>query len=104
MQQDKILLVENSELITSFLKEKLTQFNFEVITASNIFDALVKLKNNIPDLLIIDYYVIKNSKVDFLKEKMETKTIKEIPIILITSKLDINSLFGIAKYKIYRIF
>ncbi len=104
MQKDKILLLENSELITSFLKEKLTEFGFEVITAFDTFDALVKLKNNIPDLLIIDYYFIKNSKIDFLKEKMETKTIKDIPIILITSKLDIDSLFNIAKYKIYKIF
>jgi len=104
MEKDKILLVENSELMTSFLKEKLFQFGFEVITSHDTFDALIKLKNNIPDLLIMDYYFIKNSKIDFLKEKYENKTVKDIPIILTASKLDLDSLFNIAKNKIYKIF
>lgn len=104
MQKDKILLVENSELMTSFLKEKLSQFGFEVITSNDTFDALIKLKNNIPDILIIDHYFIKNSKIDFLKEKNDSKTIKDIPIILTASKIDFDSLFSIAKNKIYKIF
>jgi DNA-binding response OmpR family regulator len=104
MQKDKILIIEKSELIKNFLDEKLTAFGFETIISRDVFDGLIKMKNNIPDLVILDYELTQNKKINFFNEKRNYKTISEIPIIMLTTKIDKGDLFSIGKFKVNKIF
>lgn len=104
MPNQKILIVDNSVIFREFVKEKFSSLDIEVIIALNPLDALIKLKNNIPDLLIIDYQMINGKDSTFLEEKYNYKTIKDIPIILTAHKIDSTTVKTLAKYKVIKIF
>ncbi len=102
--EDKILIVNNSDLLNNFLTDCFKKYNIELIIAKNAFDAIIKLKNELPDLVIIEYQLVLNDKVDFFKEKKEYKPISEIPIICLSSKVDMNSILKAGKNKVYKFF
>jgi DNA-binding response OmpR family regulator len=104
MGKDKILIIEKSDLIKNFLVEKLTEFGFDTIYSREAFDGLIKMKNNLPDLVILDYQLTLNTKINFFNEKRNYKTISEIPVIMLATKIDKNELFNLVKNKVAKIF
>ena len=56
----KILIIDSSDLLRQFLKERLDQFDFQVTVSKDGFDGLLKLKNELPDLVIMDFFLNKN--------------------------------------------
>jgi len=104
MEADKILVIEGSDIIKKYLKERLERFGFEIIFARDAFDGLVKMKNNIPDLVIIDYFLTQNIKTNFLEEKRQYKTIADIPMIMLGKKFDKDLILSSTKYKIAKFF
>ena len=104
MVKDKILIIEKSEMIKNFLEEKLGEFGFETIVSRDAFDGLIKMKNNIPDLVIIDYKLTQDMKTNFFHEKTNYKTISDIPIIMLTNKIEKDDIFSLSRYKVSKIF
>ncbi|HBD96265.1 MAG: hypothetical protein A2015_08150 [Spirochaetes bacterium GWF1_31_7] len=102
--EDKILIVNNSDLLNNFLTDCFKKYNIELIIVKNPFDAIIKLKNELPDLVIIEYQLVMDEKIDFFKEKKEYKPISEIPIICLSSKVDMNSILKAGKNKVYKFF
>jgi DNA-binding response OmpR family regulator len=99
----KILIIDESELLRNFLKELINKSGIEIILAKDGVDGLIKMRNHMPNLIIMDYYIPRLSGISFLKEKEELKTTKEIPIILLSSKIDQDEIIAISKYKIVKI-
>lgn len=104
MATDKILIIDKSNFLKDFLKEKFLQSGFEVLMSNECFEGLIKMKNHFPDVVILDYVTLKYSDVNFLKEKQNYKAIKDIPIILLTNKIDTDTVYQLAKYNITKIF
>jgi DNA-binding response OmpR family regulator len=104
MVGDKILIIESSDLIKNYLKEKLGNIGFEIIFARDALDGLVKMKNNIPDLVIMDYFLTQNIKTNFFEEKRLYKTIADIPMIMLANKVDKQVILSSAKYRIVKFF
>ncbi|OHD13656.1 MAG: hypothetical protein A2086_01045 [Spirochaetes bacterium GWD1_27_9] len=104
MAKDKILIADKSDMIKSFLKERLEQYGFEIILARDSFDAVIKMKNVVPDVVIMDYSLTQNLKVNFFEEKAQYKTIADVPVILFASKIDKNAIMQVAKYKVTKFF
>ncbi len=100
----KLLILDSSELIRSFVKEKFEQFGMEVLVCKDPFDALIKMKNEIPDCVIIDYYLIEKNGTNILNEKKDYKTVADIPVILLAAKIDINTIKNAAKLKVNKFF
>ena len=78
----KILVVDESSLFRDFLKQKLEEFGFEVIISMNGLDGSAKLRREMPDLLIMDYYLSRLSAIELLAKKAEDPNTSGIPVIL----------------------
>ena len=102
----KILIISKSLLLINYIQDELKSKNFEIIATSKEILGLVKLRNEHPDLVILDYDISSIWKFDFLEEKNKVETIKNTPLIMLYFKkdhLDRNNIIKLAKYKINRI-
>jgi len=87
MEKQKILVVDDSELVLAMARDALEEAGFEVLTATNGIEAnsFIFSKNR-PDLIILDVMLPMldgNKKAKLLREKEFSK---QIPILLISSK------------------
>ncbi|HOV13353.1 MAG TPA: response regulator [Spirochaetota bacterium] len=98
----KILIIDSSDLLRQFLKERLEQYNFQVIASKDGFDGLVKLKNELPDLVIMDFFLNKMTGIEVLREKSEFKNIVNIPVLILSSRVDRELITKVAKYKVFK--
>ncbi|OHD12874.1 MAG: hypothetical protein A2Y34_13095 [Spirochaetes bacterium GWC1_27_15] len=98
----KILVIDSSDLLRQYIKERLEEFGFEVIVSRDGFDGLIKLKNILPDLVIMDYFLNRMTGIELLKEKAEFKSIADIPVLILSSKVDKDLIARIAKYKVFK--
>lgn len=84
-EKKKILLVEDDVFIRDIYDTKLCQENFEVVMAENGSDALVKLENFLPDLILLDIVMPYMDGMDFLKEFKKNEKWKDVPIIMLSN-------------------
>ncbi|MCX8011262.1 MAG: response regulator [Ignavibacteria bacterium] len=84
----KILVVEDEELIRDLLKAELTHEGFEVITAENGKDALEKVYDEPPDLIVCDVMMPVMDGFTFQEKLIQDELLKEIPLIFLTAKSD----------------
>ncbi len=102
----KILVISSSLLLINFIKEQLESKDFKVISTNNEIMGLVKLRNEHPDLVILDYDISSIWRFNFLEEKHKLEAFRDIPLIMLYFKgihLDKNIILKFAKYKIKRI-
>ncbi|HQB61873.1 MAG TPA: hypothetical protein PK899_09480, partial [Spirochaetota bacterium] len=66
MASDEILIIDRSNFVKDFLKEKFLQSGFDVLTSNDCFDGLIKMKNHFPDVVILDYVTLKYADINFL--------------------------------------
>jgi DNA-binding LytR/AlgR family response regulator len=80
----EILLIEDDELHLDLIKQKLENIGFtNVTTASTYKEASTYMEGNVPDLVLIDYYLDRgHTGVDFVKEYLLGK---DVPFIFISS-------------------
>ncbi|HEY6837191.1 MAG TPA: response regulator [Geobacteraceae bacterium] len=87
MAKQRILIVDDSELVLAMAKDALEEAGFEVSTATNGIEANSFIFSpNKPDLIILDVMLPMldgNKKAKLLKEKDFSK---DIPIVLLSSK------------------
>lgn len=89
MKKQRILIVDDSELVLAMAKDALEEAGYEVLTATNGIEAnsFIFSKDK-PDLIILDVMLPMldgNKKAKLLREKEFSK---QIPILLISSKPD----------------
>ena len=76
----KILIVDDEENIRLLYEEELSEEGYDVQTSSSIKDALKKIEEFTPDLIILD---IKMPEIDGLEGLKKFKELfKDIPVIL----------------------
>ena len=85
-----VLVVDDSVLYASFLKQNFMLHHFKVITASNGKEALKKLELH-PDieLIVTDYHMPVMDGLEFLRKIRKKRSRKELSILILTS--DTNS-------------
>lgn len=82
-----LLIVEDNSQIIKFLKEHFSG-RFKVITARNGIQALEKLKNHVPDIIISDLIMAEMDGISLCKRiKSDPKT-NHIPFLLLTGKTE----------------
>lgn len=100
----KILLIDDSSLFREYLANKLSENGFEVVEAANGLDGALKLRNEMPDLVVMEYYLTRKSCVEILKEKVENKNVADIPVIMISTKIDRDKILSVAQYNVKKFF
>src|SRR6056297_2668672 len=99
----KILVIDESPMFRNYLTEKLSSYGVEVVQGTNGLDGSVKMRNEIPDLIIMDYYLSRKSSVELLEEKRKNRNVADIPLLMVASKIDKRKVMELAGYKVNKI-
>lgn len=101
MIKKKILLADDEPDFVKPLKERLEANNYNVITAFNGQEALIKAGAEKPDLILLDILMPKMDGYTALRELKKKEETKNIPIIILTAKTGMKDLFGVEGIKDY---
>jgi twitching motility two-component system response regulator PilH len=82
----KILVVDDSPTDRQFLSDLLAKNGFSVSTADNAEDAFNKVKQTLPDLVLMDVVLPGQNGFQATRVLSRDEATKHIPVILCTSK------------------
>ena len=100
----KILVIDESPLFRDYMTKKLQENGFEVILGKNGLDGSVKLRSEMPDLVIMDYFLSRKSSLELLAEKKANPNVSTIPVIMAANKIDKSHVVQCAKYGVKKFF
>jgi twitching motility two-component system response regulator PilH len=86
MPISKILVVDDSPTDRQHLSEMLSKNGFKVATAESAEDALAKLKQSRPDLVLMDVVMPGQNGFQATRALTKDESTKNIPVILCSSK------------------
>ena len=81
----KILLVEDDVFLSSLLKNRFVKEGFEVALARDGEEAFNLLKNNTPDLILLDIILPKKSGFELMEDLRSNPQLREAPIIILSN-------------------
>lgn len=84
-EKKTVLLVEDDFFVSDVYQTKLGQENFNVILAQNGLEAIEKLKNNKPDIILLDVLMPYMDGREVLGKLKENDQWKDIPVIILTN-------------------
>jgi DNA-binding response OmpR family regulator len=84
--QKKILIIEDSKLLSTMLEARFREKEFEVLVSSDGADGLQKAKEKSPDIIILDLILPKLSGEYVCKEIRNDQRLKQTRIIMVTTK------------------
>ncbi len=101
----KILLVEDDNFIIDIYITKLKEVGFSVQSAVNGEDALAKIKQSRPDLVLLDIVLPQVTGFEFLQEIKNMPELKNVPVIVLSNlgqkkEVEKGLSLGAAKYLI----
>jgi len=100
----KVLVVDESPLFRDYLSKKLAEYGFDVILAVNGLDGSVKLRNETPELVIMDFFLSRNSSTELLQKKKSDPNTAPIPVIMVSSKVDREKILQIGQFNVRKFF
>ena len=86
MAGEKILVVDDEEHIQELIKFNLEKSGFKVICAGNGIDAIKIVKEQFPQLMLLDLMLPGMDGLDVCKEIRKDSAMSNMPIIMITAK------------------
>jgi len=98
-----ILVINDSSLLRSFLEKQLKEYGFEVLQAINGLDGWGKIRQQQPDLIIMDYFLTRKSSMDILKSMSTDPNIGDIPVVMTISKLEKKQVMELAQMGVQKI-
>lgn len=81
----KILLAEDDKFLSTALGDKLTREGFAVIKAVNGREASAKIKNERPDLVLLDLIMPQKTGFEVLADMKLDRLTKGIPVIVLSN-------------------
>lgn len=101
--QKTILVIDDDDTMRTLVKASLEQHGFKALTASGGKEGLALAATEFPDLIILDWMMPQIDGHDVLKILQEEHALQNIPVIMLTSKNEINNFsetlaLGVADY------
>ncbi len=84
MTKKKILVVDDERDIVEFLKDLLVDNGYDVIPAYNGVEAMELVKNDTPDLILLDLQMPEETGTGFYRKLQNRKGLKNIPVIILS--------------------
>lgn len=84
-EQNKVLLVEDDEFLSHAYRDGLTRAGFIVELAMDGATAVKKMKEENPDLVLLDLVMPVKNGFEVLEEARLDKKLRKIPIIILTN-------------------
>ncbi|MBK8807083.1 MAG: response regulator [Bacteroidales bacterium] len=88
----EILVVDDSVTNVFLLESVLKEYGYGVITALNATDALKKIKEKHPDLILLDLLMPHIDGFTFIKELKDSPEFKKIPVVIVSAVTDQDSI------------
>lgn len=85
MANKKILIIEDEAVLLEVLQKKLGQEEFTVLSARDGEEGLVKIKQEKPDLILLDLVMPKKDGFEVMEEMQQDRELKKIPVIIISN-------------------
>lgn len=93
MRNEKVLIVEDDEVIRKFLRLQLGKWGYRVQEAEDGVEATLKLGKQDFDLIICDVMMPKKDGWELIKEVKLSPRTKDIPVIVLTAKVKDSDMF-----------
>ncbi len=87
----KILVVDDEKDVVEAISKKLLLEGFEPICAYDGEEALIKVKETSPDVVLLDLTMPKLNGFEVLKRIREEYAYKWIPVIIVSANADLNA-------------
>ncbi|MFA5870843.1 MAG: response regulator [Candidatus Paceibacterota bacterium] len=84
MKKNKILLVEDDEVLSKVVYEELTEADFDVSQAFDGESGLLMAHKEQPDLVLLDILLPKKDGFDILSDLKKSSETKDLPVIMLT--------------------
>jgi DNA-binding response OmpR family regulator len=97
----KILIAEDEGAMLEALVSKFEKSGFEVISAQDGEEGLVKALKEKPDILMLDIIMPKINGLELVKKIREDKWGTHVPIVLLTNLSDAYNISEAGKYGVY---
>ncbi len=81
----KILIIEDDIFFQKFYSTKLKENSVEVEIAGDGEEGLVKMKNTVPDLVLLDLIMPKMDGFAVLSARSQEENLKKIPVIILSA-------------------
>ncbi len=85
MPNERILVVEDTELLRRIYQDKLTQDGYSVLTAGDGLEALAVLRANPVDLVLLDLIMPRMGGLDVLQSLKADPRSSNIPVVILTN-------------------
>ena len=86
MGKGKIFVIEDNEILSGLLEMKLKEISDEVKAFTNGLDGFEALKEEKPDLIILDVMLPGMEGFEILKKIKENPELKDVKVLMLTSK------------------
>ena len=83
-EMKRILVVDDEESVRNYLRMVLEDAGFEVIIATDGFEALDEVEKSSPDLISLDLVMPKRSGIKFYKDLQSKAQWRSIPVLIVT--------------------
>jgi DNA-binding response OmpR family regulator len=103
MARKTVLIIDESDLFREYLKDRLAAAGLGVEVAVNGLAGAARMRESVPDLVIMDYSLTRKSCKEILAEKNKDPNTASIPVILTAQKIDKNRLLELVPYNIRRV-
>lgn len=82
----KILLAEDEDTIARLVQFKLEKSGFEVTSVRNGREALEQLRENRPDLILLDVMMPEINGIEVLERIKRDDALKDVPVIMLSAR------------------
>jgi len=90
----RILLIDDEPELVDVIEKRLAANDYEVLTAHDGVEGMVKARDEKPDLIILDIMMPNLDGNSFINEIKEIEEIKDIPIIVLSAKPNIQDVLS----------
>lgn len=88
MPNKLILVVEDEAAIREMLKFALQRADYRVLLAADAQEARMRIADEMPDLILMDWMMPGVSGVEFSRELKASRTTQDVPIIMVTARAE----------------
>ncbi|MBN1212563.1 MAG: response regulator [candidate division Zixibacteria bacterium] len=80
----KVLIIEDEPDVMEYLNTVLENNGYRTYTSTDAENAFAMVKEIVPDLICLDIMMPRESGLSFYKRLKETKTLKNIPVVVVS--------------------
>ena len=97
----KILVIDDDKINVTLVKFALAEQNYSVVFAHDGDEGLKAVRNEKPDLIILDIQMPKMNGYEFMGELKRLQGVKTTPVIMLTANETMEQLFQVEGVKAY---